>query len=288
MTMLVRVEQILWILIATWSGSCDVISPPYTRTLAPDTTQPDPGLARYHKVLIEEFTGAQCTNCPIGHRKLAELASVYGDSIVIVSIHAGEFARPNAAKGYPTDFRTPTGEELNTRFRVFAYPAAVIDRSKIDGTSFVVGVQNWGSAIARQLRQSTPLAIETHANADTLRGQLTVSVRLLSLAEIGSPLNIGYYILEDSVVAPQLDNGTYVSTYIHRHVLRDAPLGAYGEPLIAPGTPVGTTITRTYTYNLRDVTWNRSQLEVVVFIARPEPNYTVVQCQNTHVEFGQK
>jgi len=245
-------------------------------------------MARYHKVLIEEFTGVQCTNCPIGHRKLADLAMVYGDSIVIVSIHAGEFARPNASKGYPTDFRTPAGEELNTRFRVFAYPAAVIDRSKIDGTSFVVGVQNWGSAIARQLRASTPIAIETHAFADTLSGQLAIRVRLQSLAAIEYPLNIGYYIVEDSVVAPQLDNGTYVPDYIHRHVLRDAPLGAYGKPLITSQTPAGTTITRTYTYTLRDVTWNRRQLEVVVFIARPEPDYTVVQCQKSHVAFGQK
>jgi thiol-disulfide isomerase/thioredoxin len=285
--MRIRAIHIFSILISFWSVSCDVITPPYTRSVAPDTTQPDTGMVRYHKVLIEEFTGAQCTNCPIGHRKLAELAAVYGDSIVIVSIHAGEFARPNASKGYPTDFRTPAGEELNTRFRVFAYPAAVIDRSKIDGTSYVVGVQNWGSAIARQLRGSTPLAIETQALADTLSGQLTIRVRLQSLVPIDYPLNIGYYILEDSVVAPQLDNGTYVPDYIHRHVLRDAPLGAYGEALISAQTPAGTTITRTYTYNLGQVAWNLRHLEVVVFITRPEPDYTVVQCQKSHVAFGQ-
>jgi len=280
--------QVVVILLTWWQSGCDVITPPYTRTVRQDTTRHDTGVVKYHKVLIEEFTGAQCTNCPIGHRKLAELASVYGDSIVVVSIHAGEFARPNANKGYPTDFRTAAGEELNTRFRVFAYPAAVIDRSKIDGTSFVVGVQNWGSAIARQLQLSTPIAIETHAALDTVSNQLAITVRIQCTQDIGYPLNIGYYIVEDSVVAPQLDNGVYIPDYIHRHVLRDAPLGAYGEALISSQAPAGTQLTRTFTYNLGDQRWNRQHLEVVVFVTRPEPEYSVVQCNKSHISYGQR
>lgn len=272
-----------------WLGTgCDVITPPYTRTILRDTTQPASSLVQYRKVLIEEFTGAQCTNCPIGHRRLSDLVGVYGDSIVVVSIHAGEFARPDPRKGYTTDLRTPEGEELNTRFRVFAYPAAVINRTKIDGTSYVVGVQNWGSAINAQLRTSTPIAIETNAWCDTLRGELSLTVRLQFLHTVADPLNIGYYIVEDSIVAPQLDGGTFVADYVHRHVLRAAPLGAYGEPLVQSPTEIGRTIERRYTYDISQRPWNRRRLEVVVFIVRPEPEYTVVQCDGKHVSFAQK
>jgi thiol-disulfide isomerase/thioredoxin len=275
------------VLLGFLAAGCDVITPPYTRTSTTDTTRADTGIVRYRKVLIEEFTGAQCTNCPLGHRRLAELASVFGDSVVVVSIHAGDFARPDARKGYPVDLRTAAGEELNSRFRVFAYPAAVINRTKIDGTSYVVGVQNCGTALNTQLRTTTPIAIKTRALCDTLRNELAVQVWLELMSDVPYPLNIGYYIIEDSIVAPQLDNGTYVPEYIHRHVLRDAPLGAYGAPLITAPATAGTRLERTYTYNLQQASWNRHHLEVVVFIARPEPDYTIIQCDGHHVEFGQ-
>jgi len=275
---------VLWLSTA----GCDVITPPYTRSITIDTTSQGSGIVRYRKVLIEEFTGAQCTNCPIGHRKLADLARVFGDSIVIVSIHAGDFARPDARKGYPADFRTPAGEELNSRFRVFAYPAAVINRTQIDGTSYVIGVQNWGSALNTQLRTQTPFAISTYSSCDTLRNTLTVNVTIELMADVSYPVNIGYYVIEDSIVAPQLDNGTYVADYVHRHVLRDAPLGAYGQALISTTATAGTTFERTYTYDLSQTTWDRRHLEVVVFLARPEPEYTIIQCDGRHVELVQK
>ncbi|MCX7929279.1 MAG: Omp28-related outer membrane protein [Chlorobi bacterium] len=274
---------ILALMIGWAISGCDVISPPYTKSNQRDTTTKDTGMVLYRKVLVEEFTGAQCTNCPLGHRKLADLGQVFGDSIVVVSIHAGEFARPDLRKGYTADFRTPEGEELNTRFRVFAYPAAVIDRTQFGGTSYVVGVQNWGSAIATELRTTTPVAIHASAFCDTTRGELSISVQLRSIADVLYPLNIGYYILEDSLVAPQLDNGVFIPEYVHRHVLRAAPLGAYGEPLISSTTPAGTTFERTYLYNLSSSDWNRRRLEAVVFIVRPEPNYTVVQCTKVNV-----
>jgi hypothetical protein len=277
------------LILGCFAVGCDVITPPYTKTIQRDTTATDTGMVRYRKVLVEEFTGAQCTNCPLGHRKLADLAAVFGDSMVVVSIHAGEFARPDSRKGYTADFRTPEGEELNSRFRVFAYPAAVIDRTKIGGgSSYVVGVQNWGSAIASELRTPTPIAIKASAFCDTTRGELSVSVKLQCIADVPYPLNVGYYVLEDSIVAPQLDNGVFIADYVHRHVLRAAPLGAYGQTLIASTATSGTSFERSYTYDLSSTDWNRRRLEVVVFIARPEPDYTIVQCTKAHVAITSK
>ncbi|MCX7936734.1 MAG: Omp28-related outer membrane protein [Chlorobi bacterium] len=288
--MLPKLAASMVVFIALMGGisGCDVITPPYTRILPQDTTTPTTGMVRYRAVLVEEFTGAQCTNCPLGHRKLDELSKVYRDSVVVVSIHAGEFAKPDLRRGYTADFRTPEGEELNSRFRVFAYPAAVINRTKIDGTSYVLGVQNWGSAIASQLRTSTPFAISTQALCDTAEGIVRTRVRLESLAPINSAYNIAYYIVEDSLVAPQLDLGTFVANYVHRHVLRSAPLGAYGEPLVREAIPQGTVLERTYTYNISQKPWNPKHLEVVVFVAQPEPDYTVVQAAKAKVLFQQR
>ena len=43
-------------------------------------------------VLLEEFTGQNCSNCPTAHRTIEALQEQYGASLVSVSIHAGSFA----------------------------------------------------------------------------------------------------------------------------------------------------------------------------------------------------
>ena len=75
--------------------SCDKIEGPYitpdesveTNVEFPDI---DPATV-FRKVLIEEYTGHRCTNCPDGHRELASLHERYGDSLVAIGIHAGSF-----------------------------------------------------------------------------------------------------------------------------------------------------------------------------------------------------
>ena len=39
-------------------------------------------------ILIEEFTGHQCPNCPRAAKALDDIVDTYGDRIVIVAIHA--------------------------------------------------------------------------------------------------------------------------------------------------------------------------------------------------------
>src|SRR5690606_1909761 len=39
------------------------------------------------RVLIEEFTGASCTNCPAGHTTITNLESQYPDRIIAIAYH---------------------------------------------------------------------------------------------------------------------------------------------------------------------------------------------------------
>ena len=47
----------------------------------------------YRKILVEEFTGHRCTNCPQGHQTLETLHQQYGDTLVTVGIHYGALAK---------------------------------------------------------------------------------------------------------------------------------------------------------------------------------------------------
>ena len=44
-------------------------------------------------VLLEEFTGQNCPNCPTAHETAAKFKQQYGDALITVSIHAGPFER---------------------------------------------------------------------------------------------------------------------------------------------------------------------------------------------------
>ena len=60
------------------------------------------------KVLVEEFTGVRCVNCPAGASELENLKGIYGERLVIVSIHAGDFSPPFTDSRF--DFRTAEGD----------------------------------------------------------------------------------------------------------------------------------------------------------------------------------
>ena len=102
------------------------------------------------KVLVEEFTGVRCVNCPAGASELENLKGIYGERLVIVSIHAGDFSPPFTDSRF--DFRTAEGDALEKRLGApLGYPTAVINRKKFTGqTGLQVGRSQWAGLIAAE------------------------------------------------------------------------------------------------------------------------------------------
>jgi len=91
------------------------------------------------KVLVEDYTGHLCGNCPDAGVYLNEtLKPLYNHSLVVISVHAGFFAGFNpgcAACGigepggsFRTDFNTTAGTAWNTFFGITGNPKGMIDR----------------------------------------------------------------------------------------------------------------------------------------------------------------
>ena len=108
-----------WLLIfavIAWQA-CDKVSAPYKEVVIHDTGA--------RKVLVEDYTGAKCGNCPRASKEIYNLKAVYGDNLIIMAIHAGGFAEPYPYGMLPanptffaTDFRTPEGTNLDTDFGI--------------------------------------------------------------------------------------------------------------------------------------------------------------------------
>ena len=179
------------------------------------------------KVLVEEFTGVRCVNCPAGASELANLQAIYGDRLVVVSIHAGDFSMPYSDSQF--DFRTPQGSELEQFLGApLGYPSAVVNRKMFSGQqSLQVGRSAWSGLIAAETKAASAanLGIQKTYNTATREFKLTIKV-LLNDKTLANDVNLTAMLTEDNIMDTQETPSGKRSDYTHRHVLRSVVSGS--------------------------------------------------------------
>jgi thiol-disulfide isomerase/thioredoxin len=96
----------------------------------PVSTDPQP-----RNVVLEEFTGIYCGYCPDGHKIAQEIHDKNPGRVVVIGIHTGSYAEPNAGSGHP-DFRTPWGDAIKTMSSLRGYPAGQVNRQVFAGDEY--------------------------------------------------------------------------------------------------------------------------------------------------------
>lgn len=226
-------------------------------------------------VLLEDFTGQRCNNCPDAHRIIERLQEQYPGSIVAVSIHGGgmanhkkdtRFDRNNVGLG------TDEGNAYNDAYGIDEWPSGVIDRR-----SGVLGRDKWAAYLDEELIRPTDVNIEVGARIEG--DDIKIDLAIEPQADIDATLNV--WVLEDGIVARQIDeSGNYNREYVHNHVFRACATAQNGDPMALTN---GIHKTATYTVPLRfndQERWNPANLSVVAFIADKEGVHQTVQ---THV-----
>lgn len=206
-------------------------------------------------VLVEEFTGQACVNCPEAHEELARIQEEYGsDKVIAVGIHASPLAV--FPRGTTIGLRTQLGDDYYNHWQGEAVPAAVIDR-----TSGMTNVADWRGIISRQLSQKTPLELSMNNRYDKESRQLSIHIEALSAADVTGKLQV--WITEDSIVCTQLmKDGKANKAYVQNHVLRAAVNGAWGTDLTLRQA---TAQQLTFDYKL-DAAWIPENVYVVAFV----------------------
>ncbi|MCE3259577.1 MAG: outer membrane protein Omp28, partial [Bacteroidetes bacterium] len=91
--------------------------------------------ANTRKVLIEDYTGHQCGNCPNAAVVAESLHEKYGDKVVIIAVHAGFFARTNATE-FPTSYTCQVGNDWDSKNGGFGVSAAGNPNGMINRKNF--------------------------------------------------------------------------------------------------------------------------------------------------------
>lgn len=168
-------------------------------------------------VLIEEFTGQSCTNCPDGHLAIKDLVASLGDSVVPVSIHASSLAMDP-----PRGYKTEQGEEMYRAVGSPVLPTAIINKQ-----TSPLQVSNWGSAIDRIIMTATPFTVIAHPTINTQDNTYDIKVDFSSGNDFTGKLSV--WVVENNIIGRQLDHGTWINDYVHNHVFRTAANGTWGE-----------------------------------------------------------
>ncbi|MDL2312770.1 Omp28 family outer membrane lipoprotein [Bacteroidales bacterium OttesenSCG-928-B11] len=252
---------------------CDKVEGPYyTSTGGKESTIEFPDLQPedlYRRILVEEYTGHRCANCPEGHAMLVELHDLFGDTLVMVGVHGSSLARPT--DNYPYDFRTAVGDQLFTDFNIYAIPCANFNRTVSN-----VPVAGWINAIYDTDISQSYAAIQLINEYNSNNRNLEVNMKTTMLSDYEDELQIAIYVIEDDIIQPQLHGSDRIEDYVHKHVLRGSLNGTYGTRLTEDGfLEKDSAYARTYTMPLGE-DWKAESCTVIAILSN-EKTKEVIQ-----------
>ncbi len=254
-------------LLAGLATSCDNISEDdrYIKVEKPTVDNP-------RNLLIMEFTGNKCTNCPNGAAEVEKIKKKEAPGRVIsVGLHpAGSpFTEPMPAQN-PTphiqDFRC----ELATAWFNYykpgnAFPTAIFNgvESSISGS-----IGDWLQKASEALKIPAKMLVSATCQYDDSSREITLDYDVDFGNTITSKLCITMWIVENHIIGTQIDNGKTVLDYEHNHVLRGSMNGIWGEA-IGDRFDSDSEVTGRVSYTLPE-DWVAENCDIVVFVFKDD------------------
>ncbi len=241
----------------------------------------DSTIVLHKQVLLEDFTGHKCVNCPEWAIFAHNLAEDLHHKLVIISIHAGWYATPDPTGDYTADLTTPAGEELYADFLIFANPIAMINRVEYNGNQQILP-NNWETVVEEQLAKDPVAGITLRNTYYPKLNSVLIDIDAVAMTDLSGKYKLCVFITEDHVVSPQKNNNPDVGPtpdwmdYEHMSLLRDDLNTTYGKYISATGEMVsGEIYSKEIIYNI-DESWVTENCNIVVYLYNEE-TWEVIQ-----------
>lgn len=211
-------------------------------------------------VVLEEYTGINCTWCPAGHLVANQIKDAHPGRVNLINIHQGSFA----ANTYTTEF----GNALANQTNLDGYPSGTVNRHVFSGGKTALGRGDWASASNTILGMSSPVNIAGEGTLDWTTRTLNIRVQLYYTASqnvSSNALNIA--ITQDNVLGSQVGkekNPDQVvgDQYNHMHMLRHLITGQWGETIST--ISAGTLVEKTYEYVIPEQLGSPNPIDAVL------------------------
>lgn len=168
-------------------------------------------------ILVEEFTGQKCINCPVAAEVLQKIVSANAPNVITIALHAKRTKQTNPA--LESDLADACAEKFGVQSVV---PGIIINRLPIDssGLKYSDDRSTWSSLIQRFVNQKATHRLQVKVEAIAGRN-ISLSVLGTSVCSQSQVDNIGLaiWVVED-IYEEQQVAGKVEPHYLHHNVLR--------------------------------------------------------------------
>ncbi|MBC7554751.1 MAG: Omp28-related outer membrane protein [Taibaiella sp.] len=239
--------------------------------------------AEPHNVLIEDFTGASCPNCPAAHDIIKGIATIYIGRVNVIGLHIAGFPQASPTKHGKYDFRTQLAADMsNSIFQgVSSAPIGGIDRQPLGTSSttpLLISTSSWNATVIGRMTVSDSINLSVTSTFDDATGKARIKATVTYLYPMTTVQNLSLVVVEDSFVDEQEDNRipiTYLDTEYHfNDVLRGFVTAAPFGDAIAPTRTTkeaGLRYEVTYNYDV-DPTWKPKNCRLIAFVHTNQSN----------------
>lgn len=211
----------------------------------------------HRAVLIEDYTGQYCVNCPNATKVIEDLIGQYGEQTVIaVAFHSGPFGKDK--KGVPSPLYTDEGNQYFNYWGLVYQPVGVIDRLG------PVDYPDWIDGVNYELALDLLVGVDVVPVYHSATHEAEVSVKVGFINEAESPIDgtLQVWLVEDSIDSFQyMPDGSVNEHYNHMHVFRKSISDMWGDPLLVSSETAGV---KTYKFRFDDA-WLPEHCSIVAF-----------------------
>ncbi|MCC6252748.1 MAG: Omp28 family outer membrane lipoprotein [Bacteroidia bacterium] len=251
-----------------------------------DTSITDSTETRVRKVLLEDFTGHTCPNCPAAAAEIKNLENLYGDKVVAMALHVSStFAEPMPPT-FPADYRTTEGTAIDDFFKISqaGLPKGMVNRRGYQG-QHILPYQQWGTEVNNIINTPLDAWISMKNSYDDNTRKVTTNLKIDFENNIDDEVKLCVFLIQDSIVSPQKDANTPGGKdldYVHNHMLRKGLTSAFGETIFTNPKSDTPEIEKSYSLVLLPE-WIPEHCKIVAYLYKAS-NYEVIQAQEKKVK----
>lgn len=189
-------------------------------------------------VLLQEFTGQQCVNCPEAAKIATGLLEAYPENVVVVALHAKGHGFVPSWSG---DLGLPKDEAMEyLRFyggdATTGLPSGVINGIQFEG-KYIQDRSTWTAQVASQMELEPDCVMDMEHSVDGKKH--TVTVKLDPSDKLDYNVSLILWLIESGMIGQQSSQteGT-IKDYVHNHAFRECLNGLWGEELQIVSAPI--------------------------------------------------
>lgn len=210
-------------------------------------------------VLVEDFTGQRCVNCPRAAEALKAIQKTYGaEHVISVAIHGG-----GNTNSFPVPYglANSEGEDYISHWGIvqLGFPKGIVDR-----TNDILNYPAWSARVVERLQMVPKVELSAQAVSNAEEGRIDITVEVEATNKEAVNGNLQVWLVESHILGYQSMPGGQPADlkYEHNHVFRASVNGAWGEHVVVPASGI---LSQTFSYEPQDY-WKVENMSVIAFV----------------------